>query len=268
MTIQTSTLRPGLLVSLKTSVTGNVQYSRKDILREKKSKDGKAIHAKWETERTIIDPDEYEAAQATRTQCRILVARPCANSSFGLLCPQDAENELEGAIADARELAEEFNKTAKLTRVGVYVLTGRVAADDVEAVRSINKEIRDLLADMETGLKNLDVKTIRAAASEAKQLGSMLSPDAEARVQIAIETARTSARMIAKAGEQASMEVDRRAIKKIAEQRTAFLDLDDAKEMATPKAQGRTIDLDPSVKAADADYVRKAKKSERKIEID
>jgi hypothetical protein len=162
-----------------------------------------------------------------------------------LLCPETAEPELEAAIAEARRLAEAFNEEATLSRISVYVITGRIAQDDVEAVRAINSEVRDLLADMSKGIENLDVKRVREAASKAKGLGSMLSGEAEARVQIAIDTARSAARQIVKAGETASQEIDTRAIRKITEARTAFLDLSDADEIAAPTVEARGIDLEP-----------------------
>ncbi len=43
------------------------------------------------------------------------------------------------------ELADEFNATARLTRLYVNVIAGRIAPDDVEAVKAINSEVRDLL---------------------------------------------------------------------------------------------------------------------------
>lgn len=60
-TFKASTLRPGLLVSLKTSCTGNVSYTRADIEAGHMTEEGKK-RAKWETERTIEDPIEHEAA--------------------------------------------------------------------------------------------------------------------------------------------------------------------------------------------------------------
>jgi hypothetical protein len=53
--MQTTTLRPGLLVSLKTSVTGNVLYARRDVEQEHTLDDG-AKSATWETERTLGTP--------------------------------------------------------------------------------------------------------------------------------------------------------------------------------------------------------------------
>jgi hypothetical protein len=238
-----STLRPGLLVSLKTSVQGNVKYSKTVLESEHKDPDG-AERARWETERTITDKVEHEAAQEARGKASHVIRRVCTNSAFGLLCPESKTAELEAAIADARKVAEDFNSKATLTRLGVFVICGRVAQDDVEAVRAINSEIRDLLADMETGLANLDVKMVRAAAVKAKGIGQMLSPSAAEKIEVAITAARASARKIVAAGEQVAAEVDRATIRRIAEQRTAFLDIDNMKEVARPSETGRAIDLD------------------------
>ena len=238
-----STLRPGLLVSLNTSISGNVKYFREDIVPDHLTKDG-TKEASWTTERTIADPKEHEAAIKARTKARIAITRVCSASKFGLLCPEEKRDQLDAAIVEARKIAEDFNVGATLTHVGVYAIVGRVAADDVEAVRAINKEVRDLLSVMENGLKNLSVKTVREAANKAKGLEKVLSPEAADRIKIAIDAARSSARRIVKAGENVTVEIDRQTITKIARQRTAFLDLDDAVEVSVPKVRARAVDLE------------------------
>lgn len=242
MTIQTSTLRPGLLVSLKTSVTGNVTYTKKIIAGAHRDEAGKEV-ARWETERTITDPVEHEAAKKARSKARSLINGICAHSAFGLLCPEQDAEMLEKAVLDARAVADEFNATAKLSRVGIYVLTGRIAPDDVEAVKAINSEVRELLGEMAEGIKNLDVKAVRDAADRAKSLGMMLNAESADRVQVAVETARKAARKIVAAGEQAAAEIDLRAVRQITDARTMFLDLDDAREVLAPQARGRAIDF-------------------------
>lgn len=240
-----STLRPGLLVSLNTRVTGNVSYVKRDIDAETVTETG-AKKARWETERTIIDPAEHEAASKARGRVRTLIASVCANSAFGLLCPEDGADDLDKAIAEARKVAEDFNAGAKLTRLTLYVIAGRIAPDDVEAVRAINSEVRTLLDDMAEGVKELDVAKVREAATRAKSIGSMLSADAAARIQIAIDAARATAKKIVAAGEQAAQEVDRRTLATLREARTAFLDLDGGAEIAAPQASGRALDLAPA----------------------
>lgn len=242
--LNTSTLRPGLLVSVKTSVTGNVKYDKRDLDPEHQTEDGKTL-TRWETKRTIADRAEYDAAGRARSKARAAISAVCTNSSFGLLCPQRDADLLDKAIAEARSIADEFNATARLSRLRMYIMTGRVAPDDLEAIRAINSEVRDLLDAMEDGIQNLDVKAVREAATKAKNLGAMLSPDAAARIQIAVEAVRSTARKMTAAGETAAQEIDRRTLDRIAEARTAFLDLDNAREVAAPEAEGRAVDFEP-----------------------
>lgn len=238
------TLRPGFLISLKTSVRGNVKYDKRNIEAETVTEDGEEV-VQWETKRTIADAKEFKAASEARSKARSIISSVCVNSAFGLLAPEAAHEELEKSIADARKVADAFNATAKLTRVSIYIMVGKVASDDVEAVRAINSEVSDLLADMERGLRNMDVKVIREAASKAKSVGQMLSPEAAARVQMAVEAARSSARKIVQAGEQAAAEIDLRAIRTVTESRSMFLDLGESKEIAAPQQERRAIDLVP-----------------------
>ncbi len=240
-----NTLRPGLLVSLKTTITGNAEYKRLDIEADR-IVEGGAKKAKWETERTINNPAEYEAATKARSMAGSAVRRVCSASAFGLLCPQDMSSQLDAAVKEARAIVEAFNASAAQTKIGVYVIVGRVAADDIEAVRAINGEVRDLIKEMENGLKNLDAGAVRAAASKARGLGNMLSPDAAARIQIAITAAREAAKRIVAAGEAAAVDVDTATMMRLAEARTAFLDLEAAGEIQAPQPEARAVDFAPA----------------------
>lgn len=246
--MKTSTLKPGLLVSLGTAIRGNVKYVKTDIEAEHITAEGEK-RARWETERTISDPEEHERAKIARGKCRTVVTGVCAWSAFGLLCPDEKIPALEEAIVESRRIAEEFNATATLSRIRVSILAGRIASNDLEAVRAINSEVRDLLEDTQRGIRNADVKVIRDAANRLRGLGAMLSDDAKARTQVAIDAAREAARKIAKAGEQAAVEIDAQALETITRARTAFLDLDDAREIEAPQAEARAVDFEPIAKA-------------------
>lgn len=246
MPLKTSTLRPGLLVSLKTSITGNVRYYKTPL--EAATTEDNVEKARWETERVITEPKEHEAAKQARNKAGSLIRSLCANSTFGLLCPKSSAPELEKAITEARKIAGDFNSTARLSRISLYIITGEINPSDEEAIRAINSEVRDLIAEMADGIDKIDVKRIREAASKARNIGSMLSPDAQARIQIAIDTARATARKIVAAGESASAEIDTVAIRKIKEQSGAFLDLDEPTEMQAPAAQVAGVDLTPSAR--------------------
>ena len=245
MNIPVSTLRPGLLVSLRTNLTGNVSYRAQEIEADHIDPATGARVAKWETERQIADPAEHERAVKARGRARTLIVGVCTQSAFGLLCPEQDGEKLSAAIASAREIADEFNRTAMLTRINVAVICGRIAADDVEAVRAINSEVRELLETMERGVRNLEPAQIREAANRARALSTMLSPQAAARANAAIEAARTAARAIVKAGETAAVEVDAQAVELIRTSRLAFLDMDEATtEVQAPEAAGRALDLE------------------------
>ena len=250
MPIQASTLRPGLLISLKTSVTGNVSYQKLDIEFDHLTADGE-LKARWETEKTVTDPAEYEAAIKVRSKCRSLITSVCSRSSFGLLCPEDKKYRLDDAVTEAQRLASEFNLGAVRTRIGVYIIAGRVAQDDVSAIQAINSEVRDLLDTMESGLQRLDVSIVRDAAKRAKELGEMLSPSAGERIQEAISAARSAARKIVKAAETGAEEIDTATIAKIRQSRGAFLDLGEETEVLAPDHTARAIDLDPEVEMSD-----------------
>lgn len=244
-TLRTSTIRPGLLVALKTTVTGNVHYHKQEL--SAKQEAGAEV-VKWETERTIKDPKEFKAAGQVRMKARGFVLGVCAQSTFGLLCPEDNASKLADAIAKARKLADDFNEKAKVTRVNINVIAGRVAQDDVEATRAINGEVRELMDRMENGVKRLDVEMIRDAAKRAKALSSIVAPGASEQLQTAIDVARTAASKLVKAGETAAKEVDKEALKALKASRTAFLDIDiddqaSKKPIIKAKVKARALDL-------------------------
>lgn len=246
MSLPTQTLRPGLLVALNTSIKGNISYGTREIEGTHINESGEQV-ARWETTRVIMDPEEHEAAWVVRIKARNLIKKVCAKSAFGLLCPEDRADELVAAIAEARQLVDEFNRDALLTRVSVNVIFGRIAQDDVEAIRAISGEIRDLMDDMQVGLKNLDVKRVRDAAAKAKQVGEMLTEDARGRLDEAISVARSSARKIVKAGAEVAIEIDKVAIEAIDVARVSFLDIEDEaaqRPIAAPVMDARALDME------------------------
>jgi hypothetical protein len=214
----TSTLRPGLLVSLKTSIAGNVNYRTLTLESDHITETG-ARQARWETERTVVDPQEHEAAIKARSLARSKIQCVCANSAFGLLCPESKAAELEAAVVEARAIVDAFNRSAGLTRLSFNLIAGK-------------------------GLANLDVSKVRDAANKARSVGAMLTDDAKERVQAAIEVARKTARAIVSAGEEGAVEVDRVAIRKVLDARTSFLDLDDAGEVAAVQPTARPVDFE------------------------
>jgi len=219
------TLRPGVLVSLKTRTRGNVKYDKRDLEFAHLTGDGTQV-SRWETEKTVYDAAEQKEASQVVSSASYLIRKLCVASEHGLLCPDSRADQLPAAITAARELADQFNAGATYTRVEVNVICGRVVADDVEATRAIFSETERFLAEMQTGLKELDVKKVRATIRKAKDVGQMLAPDANATVIAAVNVASAACKKIRKAGNQAAIAIDQNAINAIGQARNSFLDFD------------------------------------------
>jgi hypothetical protein len=253
--LDVKTLRPGLLVGLKTSLRGGVSYAKRTI--EPEHVEGAALVAKWETERTITDAEEHKAAVKVRSDAVYTVRKVCAVTAFGYLCPEAKQAALEQAIERAHAMVAAFNASARSVRLSFYVITGRVAPDDVEAVRAIHAEVRELMADMENGVRALDARAVRAAAERAKAIGQMLSEESRVKVEGTVSTMRSAARSIAKAaraGTLASLTINEMVFAKMRAARTAFLELGDAADVQAPAStiEPRAIDFDATPETASA----------------
>jgi hypothetical protein len=246
----TQLLRPGLLVALKTSIRGGIVYQRDEL--EPDHREGDARICEWKTRREISDAAEYDKAVIARSAARNAIVRVCRLSSFGLLCPVDDEQKLADAVMEARQIANIHNNDANVTKVEVFVLTGRIAQTDEEAARAIGNEVKELIARMERGVATADPEAIRAAATEAKQLASMLSDEAQTKVSEAIAQVRKAAselvKRVEKAGEKAADVVKEIQLDKLHAARFAVLDLmgegEEAEGVKVPVA-APGIDLTP-----------------------
>ncbi len=227
----TSILRPGLLVSAKTSMSGGVEYQRQELgTADVQTPSEAAAVARWETTRIIEDPEEHARAGQVRSKCMTAIRRVCAQTSFGLLCPIGMEFALDEAIKEARDLASEFNETAQHARIGVYILKGRIADNDDQATRAIASEVRGLLEEMQNGIRAVDASAIRAAANKAREVGKILDQAQADQVGRAIKAARSAAREIVKrvekGGEDAELVYADLRTGAVDRARFAFLDIE------------------------------------------
>jgi vacuolar-type H+-ATPase subunit H len=228
-------------VALSTSITGNVSYYKQDI--GQAQADTGSLTQRWETTKITRDLEEHERAKKIRSKVTSLLRSVCSTSKFGLLCPESNRAELLDMVRTARQLAIDFNARTNMTRVGVYIMMGRVAADDVEAVRAINSEVEGLLRNMVEGARALDPAAIREAANKARQLSAMLTEEASSKVRDAIDTARRVARDIVKSAERAEVVIDELALAKIGNTRLAFLDMD-APDVSSVEAKPQAAALE------------------------
>ncbi len=250
--MKTNVLKPGILVSLKTSLRGGVVYERRDLPTGEAASAAEAAGiARWETTRIIDDPEEHEKAVKTRGVCARTIRSLCVSTAFGLLCAESAEAKLDAAIEEARRIANEHNQVSKSNSITVHVLKGRIASSDEEAARAIASEVTDLLSQMEEGIRRVDVKAVRDAANRARQIGAVLDESQAKVVSAAVEQARSAAREIvkrvSKGGEDAVEVIKSLSVSAIETARFAFLDLEASAPVegeAIPAVDARHLDLE------------------------
>ncbi len=239
-------IRPGILVALKTHVTGGVEHLREEVAPEATAPEGGSAQTRKTT--TIVeDVEELDRARAARSAALAAIGRVCVRTDFGLLCLASREGELDAAVAAAQALALEHNRGAQHTSVEVYVLKGRVAESDAEATKGIAAEVRGLIDGMSAGIAAADPKAIREAASRARKLGALLDESTSLKVSDAVAEAREAARVIVKrvvdGGEEAATVVAELKTEAQDLARFAFLDLDPVAEIAEPIESARDLDI-------------------------
>lgn len=228
----TTSIRPGLMISLSTRVEGGVSYQRENLDAPETAPATKgATIEKWNTTKIVEDPAEHERAGKVIGKARGLISSVCARTAFGLLCPEEREAEVDAAIVEARKLVAEYNASATFTHCRIYALKGRIANTEEESARAIGEEVATLIAAMNAGIDKLNPEAIRDAAAKAKQLQEMLGPDQADAVKGAIEQARKAARAITKRvineGEAAAIVLKDLARGSLEKARIAFLDFEE-----------------------------------------
>ena len=242
------TIKPGYLVSVKTSRQGGVKYLHADKSKQFDS-DRREI-ARWETTRVIDDVSEFDRAANEQLGANYLIAKCCIRTPFGYVCPEENIVKLNEAIEAAHQKIDAFNKSATHTTLYVRVLKGKIAANDTEAFKAITGEIRELATKISAAITTADIKQIREAASMAKSMGKMLDVKLQSDVNVVVKAARAAARLVTKLekkGEKIEAVLFEEFKSPIDKLSKAFLDLEcddtDADTMPTINTQ-RELDLE------------------------
>jgi len=235
------TLRAGYLVMLSSRVQGGVNYERTNL-------EATAGFARWETTKTIDDPEERAAAEQVRGKARSLIVRECSNTVFGHICAEANESELDLAEAKAKILCDDFNKTARFSRVSIRVLRGRIEANDAKAAKAIVGEMGALIEEMNAGIKAADPEAIRDAMTKAKQMSAILSAEKSEAVAEAVAAAKKAADTISKRvlknGEEAAKVIADIQVGALEKARMAFLDMGDDAVVEELPAIARSVEYD------------------------
>lgn len=228
-------IRPGYLISLKTTLVGNISYHKQILEREHIVADG-SEQAKWETMRVIGDRDEHNNGRKMQADARGKVTTVCTNTAFGLLCPEEKSDELIQAINEAKQIAEEFNRSARLSRMNVYVIVGKIAPERFDIVSAMAAETLELLATIQTGIRSRNADIIRPAANELRRLSDMFSENGRGKLQEAVDAGRSAARKIIKAPAGPAHELEGQATQIVNDVHRQFQQLTDGGSLALQAA--------------------------------
>jgi len=247
-------IKPCILVALKSTINGGILYNRIDL--EKENTNGTET-AKWKTTRVIDNKEEYERAVKARGKAVNEIRKVCHPTGLGLLCPLEKEAELTEAIANTKQIIQEFNNESNYSRINVYTTIWETHDNGEAAVRALSAEVMDLIEEMQRGIDKFKVEDIRTAANKARQIVGTLENEQSEMLNDAIKEARKAARTfvkrIEKEGEKAEVvlsEVRRNDLEKA---RAAFLDYSQDEEESTeslPIAQPQRFDIDVSTEDA------------------
>ena len=271
---RTRVVRDGIFVTISTSIRGNVDYQRVDVVSGEKLDDG-TVHSKWITEKYVKDQEEMDRAVKVRGAARGLVEKLCRKTALGLWCSHEQKGALNAARDAAEAMIAEFNRTADVTRISMFVIPTRMESDDTRALRDITREVSSLVQQMQSGVEALDADQIRKAANEARELSSMLSEENKTKVNAAVAQARKAARTITK--RLAEEGVNKATILldiqrgQIEAARVAFIDMEEqlTAEVLPAVQQQRFADLDlDDDSASDSDSNPEIKTSARNLDLD
>lgn len=185
-------VRPGLLVSMRTSIKGGVSYRREDLVDEI---EGEGTRTEWKTEKKVENADEYTRARRLRARVVTLIGGACVKTAFTYICPLENEALLDERIAEAQAACDAFNEEAVHSQVTFDLMRGRYMEDTKETVQAVRREIHELLEELNSALKAGEVQSIRDVAARATQMGRLLEEGTEARS--ALERAVKESRRVA-----------------------------------------------------------------------
>lgn len=261
MAITQTTIRPGYLVNIRTSIKGNVEYTKSE---ETVRTEGGTEVSEWTTERLVKNAKEQAEAVEIRSKARQMVAGICIQTEFAMLCLASRRAELDEAFDRARALCVEFNRNSTYTRIKFVGVAGFIADNDETAIKAIRSEMTELLEEITAGIDGLDPERVKDAAARAKKIGNMLPDEMQVRLNDTLKDVRKVAKKMVEAGEQVAIEIDAEVLNKITFARTAFLDIDGGEALEAPEDDtGRAVDLHPA-----EDGVEPAEEEQREVELD
>jgi hypothetical protein len=165
-------IEPCILVSDALSVERGVTYHRRDISKEVHS-DG-SEDATWQTDRHYKNREEAKEAERVYAKARQRIRSQSLYTEIGFVCPMSKQTELANAIAEARQIVDDFNAKARHCHVHFRVVCTRIEPNNVDGAATLQDTLTKSVSEIRNALQNFDPKKARDVLSSTKELVEIL----------------------------------------------------------------------------------------------
>jgi hypothetical protein len=170
------TIEPCILVSDKLTVVRGVSYHRRDL--DTTVHDDGSEDALWETQRHYKNREETKEADRVYAKARQRLRSVCLATAIGFVCPLPKRGELEAAMAEAKALVDDFNKSATWCHINYLVLCTDIAPDNVSGVALLRSTLQETTDAIRQSLREFDAKNARDTLYATKRLVDVLNDPA------------------------------------------------------------------------------------------
>ena len=152
----------------------------------------------WHTLRHYANKKEALEADKVYANARYKIRSKCLSTEVGYICPISKEQELLDAIEEARQMVDEFNKSARFCSVSMRVLLTRVESDNPDGVELLRDTLNQNVQTMKEALADFDVKKARNLLVSTQSAVDILQDPASKKALMKVrEEAREMATQIA-----------------------------------------------------------------------
>lgn len=174
-------IEPCILVRDRITVDRGVSYIRRDL--SATPGDDGSEDATWFTDRHYKNKEETKQANNTYMKARNRIRQVCLSTDIGFICPLSRKEELAAAIQESKEIADDFNRTAKVCRVNHIVVCTMIEPENKDAEQLINETVHSIGQSIKAAVANLDFKTARGAVKQLTQTISIVG-DVDSKVRL------------------------------------------------------------------------------------
>jgi hypothetical protein len=182
--------------------SGCVSYSHTDRT-EKLT--GIVEEVDWRTHKTVDNVNEQKAMVTTRLNLeRKITTLGAILSGFGWIIPASKSVELNNALKEIYAGVKAYNTTSTCTKLFAWMSIFDVRSNDERIAGALYEKAVDLLTEIESAIRNGDVKAIRTSLSAMRGLDTVLPTEKATQVSTLITNARAAVKQAVKAVKDAA----------------------------------------------------------------